>query len=352
MNDAKYIGLDVHQATISVAVLDSAGKLVMEAILETKAETILQFIHGLRGSLHVTFEDESWAQERPCRRTQAGRTVVPEQAQPGLSRRNRNPRAQGTGPQLFGTDPRYHAGDESCESSLQKLGHSLCGAARVRTTLSLGVARQDHRSRRASPGGDLLPAVGRLAVVARASTTRSIGRRPETQRHEIAATNSFDWTHSGRFVDCSDADATSFSYQAATVGVLWFGIENFHERGIPNRGGPAKTLQEIPGHPRTERQPQSRSEKYLQGSRDPGRCRPWTVPRVPCRFSGQRDEANDGTPHFGAQDRGHHFDRLEERSSLRRRTSKTTSSLSVCGESIPGFISGDDRLVLQTLWFE
>src|ERR1700687_1396245 len=57
MNDSKYIGLDVHQATISVAVLDSAGTLVMEAILETKAETILQFIHGLRGSLHVTFEE-------------------------------------------------------------------------------------------------------------------------------------------------------------------------------------------------------------------------------------------------------------------------------------------------------
>lgn len=39
MNDAKYIGLDVHQATISVAILDSAGKLVMEAILETKSAT-------------------------------------------------------------------------------------------------------------------------------------------------------------------------------------------------------------------------------------------------------------------------------------------------------------------------
>jgi hypothetical protein len=35
MNDTKYIGLDVHQATISAAVLDSAGKLVMESILET-----------------------------------------------------------------------------------------------------------------------------------------------------------------------------------------------------------------------------------------------------------------------------------------------------------------------------
>src|SRR6202161_4271715 len=61
MNDAKYIGLDVHQATISVAVLDCAGKLVMEAILETKAETILQFIHGLRGSLHVTLEEGTCA---------------------------------------------------------------------------------------------------------------------------------------------------------------------------------------------------------------------------------------------------------------------------------------------------
>ena len=61
MNDAKYIGLDVHQATISAAVLDCAGKLVMEAILETKAETILQFIHGLRGSLHATLEEGTCA---------------------------------------------------------------------------------------------------------------------------------------------------------------------------------------------------------------------------------------------------------------------------------------------------
>jgi hypothetical protein len=50
-----------HQATISVAVLDSAGKLVMEAILETKAETILEFIHGWRVSLHVTFEEGTGA---------------------------------------------------------------------------------------------------------------------------------------------------------------------------------------------------------------------------------------------------------------------------------------------------
>jgi transposase len=61
VNDAKYIGLDVHQTTISAAVLDSTGKLVMESILETKAATILQFIHGLRGSLQVTFEEGTCA---------------------------------------------------------------------------------------------------------------------------------------------------------------------------------------------------------------------------------------------------------------------------------------------------
>jgi transposase len=61
VNDAKYIGLHVHQATISATVLDSTGKLVMESILETKAGTILQFIHGLRGNLHVAFEEGTCA---------------------------------------------------------------------------------------------------------------------------------------------------------------------------------------------------------------------------------------------------------------------------------------------------
>ena len=57
MNQEKYIGMDVHQATISVAVMDGRGKLIMECILETKAATILEFIQGLHGSLSVTFEE-------------------------------------------------------------------------------------------------------------------------------------------------------------------------------------------------------------------------------------------------------------------------------------------------------
>jgi len=61
MTAEKYIGLDVHQATISVAVMDSKGKAVMESILETKATTILEFLAGLRGTLSVTFEEGTWA---------------------------------------------------------------------------------------------------------------------------------------------------------------------------------------------------------------------------------------------------------------------------------------------------
>lgn len=61
MDNVKYIGMDVHKEAISVAVLNSSGKLVMECTIETKASTILDFLKGLRGSLHVTFEEGTWA---------------------------------------------------------------------------------------------------------------------------------------------------------------------------------------------------------------------------------------------------------------------------------------------------
>src|ERR1700693_5728062 len=61
MNSEKYIGLDVHQATICVAVMDAKGKVVMESILETKATSILEFLAGLRGTLSVTLEEGTWA---------------------------------------------------------------------------------------------------------------------------------------------------------------------------------------------------------------------------------------------------------------------------------------------------
>jgi hypothetical protein len=55
VNDEKYIGRDVHQATISVAVMDATGKVVMESILETKATTVLEFFCGSTWNLVPRF---------------------------------------------------------------------------------------------------------------------------------------------------------------------------------------------------------------------------------------------------------------------------------------------------------
>jgi transposase len=61
MDSKKYIGMDVHTESISIAVRNATGKIVMECVIETKASMILQFIDGLRGDLHVTFEEGTWA---------------------------------------------------------------------------------------------------------------------------------------------------------------------------------------------------------------------------------------------------------------------------------------------------
>jgi len=61
MDNTKYIGMDVHKEAISIAVLNSSGKLVMESVVEAKTITILEFVRGLRGSLHLTLEEGTWA---------------------------------------------------------------------------------------------------------------------------------------------------------------------------------------------------------------------------------------------------------------------------------------------------
>ena len=61
MDSKKYIGMDVHKESTSIAVRNGAGKIVMECVIETKASMILEFINGLRGDLQVTFEEGTWA---------------------------------------------------------------------------------------------------------------------------------------------------------------------------------------------------------------------------------------------------------------------------------------------------
>jgi hypothetical protein len=159
--DIKYVGMDVHKEAVVIAVLNGSGKLVMESIVETKASSILQFIHGLRGELHVTWEEGTWAawlydllqpqvtrvlvcdprrnallkegiQERQGRCVQASRLVTHGNAAAGLSRGTRTADAARAGTQLSDFEPRPEPGDESDQSSVSRLEHPLACAASQR----------------------------------------------------------------------------------------------------------------------------------------------------------------------------------------------------------------------------
>jgi hypothetical protein len=40
MDSKKYIGMDVHKESISIAVMNGAGKIVIECVIETKASKV------------------------------------------------------------------------------------------------------------------------------------------------------------------------------------------------------------------------------------------------------------------------------------------------------------------------
>lgn len=85
MESVKYVGLDVHRDTISVVVLEESGKMVMQTILATHAAALLDFVGGLRGSVHVTLEEgthSAWLHDLLVRRV--ARVVVCDPRQNAL----------------------------------------------------------------------------------------------------------------------------------------------------------------------------------------------------------------------------------------------------------------------------
>ena len=57
MDSVKYIGMDVHKESISIAVRNGAGKIVMESS-SRKSQHDSQFIDGLRGDVQVRLKKE------------------------------------------------------------------------------------------------------------------------------------------------------------------------------------------------------------------------------------------------------------------------------------------------------
>lgn len=57
MSKEKYVGLDVHKATIVIAVLNAVGQVVMQTVIATEAQMLREFFKGLSGTVSVALEE-------------------------------------------------------------------------------------------------------------------------------------------------------------------------------------------------------------------------------------------------------------------------------------------------------
>jgi len=58
----KYVGLDVHQAMTVASVREESGRVIARSVFPTEEATILEFFGGMRGAIHVAFEEGTQAQ--------------------------------------------------------------------------------------------------------------------------------------------------------------------------------------------------------------------------------------------------------------------------------------------------
>jgi hypothetical protein len=58
----KYVGLDVHQATTVASVRGEGGRILARTILPTEESAVVEFFRGMRGAVHVAFEEGTQAQ--------------------------------------------------------------------------------------------------------------------------------------------------------------------------------------------------------------------------------------------------------------------------------------------------
>ncbi len=251
MNQEKYIGMDVHQATISVAVMDGRGKLIMECILETKAATILEFIQGLHGSLSVTFEEgTSAAWLHDLLKPHVAYLVVCDPRKNALlkdgSKSDRiDARKLAELLRLNRLNPVYHG--EHGVRTLKELGRSYltitqdltrvmsrikalyrswaipCGGSTVYAPRH----RAEWLAKIVEPGvrlraERLYQQLDLLAASASTSTPGAIAGESQASGRQVATADSCDRSDSCRLTGGAAADPTAFPHQTPVVGLQWF----------------------------------------------------------------------------------------------------------------------------------
>ncbi len=264
----KFVGMEVHQATISVAVRDETGKLVMESILETKAGTILEFLQGLRGNLWIAFEEgtsAAWLYDLV--KPHVARVVVCDPRKNALLKAGKARMTKGGCThelsELLRADlltPVYHG--ESGVSTLRELGRSYLtltkDLTRVRNRLkalyrSWAIPCAGEKSLFPAPPESLAGTTlaSRACVVARSSSISnwdsllvaaapskrggsSWQRARSTSRPSAAPTDSTVGSDPRGLVDRSDPDPAAFPDQATALGLCrgWRCRQRASERRI------------------------------------------------------------------------------------------------------------------------
>ena len=286
MNSTKYIGMDVHKEATTIAVMNAAGKLVMESIVETKAATIVQFIEGLRGELYVTFEEGTWAAWLyDLLKPHVTKVVVCNPRKNALLKAgNKSDRIDarklaellraGLLSAIYHGETGLRTLKELCRSYLaisKDLARTMnrikalyrswsipCGGASVYAPRH----RAEWLSKIMEPGVRspcrvVLTAIGLAAEVAPSSTVRSVGGEPQAWRNEPAPEDSLYRSDSGRSADRAAADAASVSHQETTVGLQRFGSGNAQQCRIPLRARSTAKIQAARGAARSQSEPQS-----------------------------------------------------------------------------------------------
>src|SRR5207237_5533303 len=98
---------------------------------------------------------------------------------------------------------------EPPESVVSQLGDSLCGKGRLLYPPSGGVVGEDQARRRTPPSRATLPASGRAAKVAPASSTGTVGGESKASGHREAATGPLPGPGSIRATSASPPDTAA-----------------------------------------------------------------------------------------------------------------------------------------------
>ena len=262
MSQEKYIGMDVHQATISVAVMDAQGKLIMECLLETKAATIVEFIQGLQGTLSLTFEEgTSAAWLHDLLKPHVSRLVVCDPRKAALLKDgNKSDRIDARKlAELLRTNqlkPVYHG--EHGVRTLKELGRSYLTLTqdvtrvmnRIKalyrswaipcsgTTVYAPRHRAEWLAKIVEPGvrvraERLYQQLDVLQPVRQAGASRPSEREPQASCREVTASDSFDRSDSRRPAGGLAADTASFPYQATALGLQRFRGRDSRQRRVP-----------------------------------------------------------------------------------------------------------------------